>query len=558
MASKKIEEKIDEILKAVERQDKVLTDLRTRFEDDFGKWRLEPFQEGKKGEYDNYTSNEPRNLVDKVTEKLATAPVQIRIPIDVDTEEERKAKSNAERFIYGAINLANSRLQNMIQPSIQEQLAFFATLRGWFALRAFIHKGKGGDVIPDIAIWDINHTTWDVGEDLLWVCHKRPITKETAKSEYGIDINGDSSLYDWWDDEINLAFINKEVVIKPQKHGCGHVPVLIGFVGSAPFISSTEYTDTIKNMGESILAANRDLYTPKNKLMTYYMTIVGQGVHNPIAVHSSGGRKTLEKSPYYKGSVVQLDTDKTEKIEPIFKPTMPGDVSALMGNLMRDINLGGIPPVAAGVQEFQLPYSAIHLLIDAASSALLPRQLAMEKAFNWMGRELLTQFAKGKFGKLRLHGRDGSNEAFDIKLEAKDIKGDWFPETKILPVLPEDMPAKYAMAQVAVVNELLSRETARDKILGVQDTDLETQKIIREKAMAMPPIMLRQIIAALIAEGRPDLAQIFVAELNKMAAGATETPRPRTPSEAPVQPQFATGMPQSVITPEEMGRRPGG
>lgn len=542
-----------EIVDAVEEREPQLKPLKDRVEDDYAKWRLEPYQLGK--EYDNYTSNEPRTLANKIIDILSSAPLQIRIPLQEEREEERKQLANAERFVYGVLNLADSRLQATLMPSIQGQLAFHSTLRGWLAIRAYIHKNSNGETIPDIKVWDILNTSWDMGGDSLpWVCHTRRITKSQAKAEYDVDLNiKGAKLYDFWDDEIYAAIIGGEFVIKPFEHGLGHIPILITTVGSVPPIQSEKFQDTLKDMGESIYASERNLFEPRNKLMTHLTTLVGLGVHAPIAVSSSGGQKTLERSPYYKGSVVQLDSDKGEKIDRIFEPTMPKDAAALLGTIQRELSMGGMPPIAFGELNFQLPGYGINLLTHAASSVLLPRQRAMEQADEWLARELLTQYAKGGFGKLRLRGRDGSNEYFDVELAPKDVKGDWFPECKLLPVLPEDTAGKYAMAQLAVVNELLSKETARDKLLGVQDPDLETQKILREKAMNMPAIMLRRMAASLVADGRPDLAQIFLDELDRLT-GAGEAPARRAPSEPPVRSEYATGMPPQVLPPEEMGR----
>ncbi|GAI00242.1 unnamed protein product, partial [marine sediment metagenome] len=132
-------------------------------------------------------------------------------------------------------------------------------------------------------------------------CHSRQITASQAKAEYGIDLKTKTAkLYDFWDDEINAVIISKEFVKKPEEHGLKHPPVLISAVGPAPFIQSEQYQDTIKDVGESMYSPNRHLVEPKNKLMTYLLTKVGQGVHAPMGVWSSGGKKTLERSPYYK------------------------------------------------------------------------------------------------------------------------------------------------------------------------------------------------------------------------------------------------------------------
>jgi len=265
-------------------------------------------------------------------------------------------------------------------------------------------------------------------------------------------------------------------------------------------------------------------------------------------VWSSGGKKTLEKNPYYKGAVLEFDSDKGEKAAPILEQVMPKDYAALMAFVSREKNMGGIPPVAFGELDFQLPGYGINLLTHAALSVLAGGKGMMESSYEWLARELLTQYSQGGFGKLRLHGRDGSNEYFDMEATAKDIKGDWFPEAKLLPSLPEDEAGKFAMMQAAVKERIFSRETARDK-LGVQDTDAEAKKVWREQAEMLPSVQVRKIVHALIEDGRPDLANEVLNEYKRSLA-----PKSNGAQEEAVRPEYATGMPGTVLPPEEMGR----
>ena len=168
--------------------------------------------------------------------------------------------------------------------------------------------------------------------------------------------------------------------------------------------------------------------------------------------------------------------------------------------------MGGIPPIAAGELNFQLPYSGIKELIDAARSIILPRQRAMEETYEWIFREMSTQYASGGFGKLRIHGKDGGDEYFDMELSSKDIKGDWFPEVKLLPRLPEDDMNKIAMARLAVESGLLSPQTARDTYLGVQDTDAEEERVLLHKARQLPAVQVREMVMALMKDGKFSLA----------------------------------------------------
>lgn len=547
-----------DIIKAVKdrENDQNVRDLRDRFESDFGMWMLEAYQLGKKGEYDNYTTNEPKNLGNKLINILGAAPLKIEIPIDKDDEEARRRKSDAERFIYGALNLNDSRLQVFPQPNTQGQMAFHSNIRGWWATRVYIHKGEDGVVIPDIKIWDFLNTTW--GLEGNGVCFKRTISPAQAKDEYKVDINKSTQLYDFWDDEVNAIIINETFVKRPEKHGLKHCPVKITMVGATPFIQSEKYQSTLKYSGESCYDGNRGTYEPKSKLITYLMTIVGLASHNPLAIYSSGGKKTFQKSPYYKGAVIQLDVDKKESVENLVKPEMPRDFLALLQVLNREQATGGVSPVLYGLPEFGESGRQTQLLTHAALTILLSKKKAMETTYEWIARELLTQYAQGGFGKLKLHGRDGSNEFFDVELSAKDIEGDWFPEATLLPSLPVDELENMTKAQIAVQNELLSPQTARDRYLNVRDTDLEEDRVLRAKAKRIPSVMIRELARTLAEDGRPDLAAQLIDEFQRLG---TEVPPigkpPKTMTERrgeAVEPEFAQGIPRTMMPSEELGK----
>ncbi len=548
-----------DIITAVKQRETELQPLRERFENDYGLWRLTPYSLDKKigtiSEYENYTTNEPKTLANRVIEILSASPLLIRIPLELDSEEKRKRKSATERLIYGAMNLANFRLQMLMMPPVQSQLASYSTFRGWYGMRVFFRKDEHGEVISDIKVYDPLHLTWDIGEDgLSWQNHERTISKLQAKSEYKIETGSKGvKIYDFWNKNVNAIIAGDKFVKKPTEHELGHIPCLISFVGSMPFIQSEKFQDTIVDMGESIYTSNRGIYDSKNKQVTLLQTIVGLGAHNPLAVYSAGGRKPFEKSPYYKGAIIQLDTDKNERVEPLLKPEMPRDVGNLLNIVTKDLSMGGMPPIAGGELNFQLPYSAVNLLMDAARSVILPRQAAMERSLEWMAREILTQYSKGGFGKLRLHGRDGSNQYFDVELTSEDVQGDWFPEVKILPSLPEDEPRNVEMVRILNQEKMLSKETMQDRFLGVRDTDIENQKLDREDAYDMPNIRHRRMAAALMVEGRPDMAAFHLAAAQNMEAQmaqqyAGSTTR-KTTSNLPV------GMSETVLPEEQLGVR---
>jgi hypothetical protein len=499
----------NEIVKMVDARDLELKELKNRFESDYKSWRLTPFQLGKSAdEYDNYTSSWPRNKADKITQILGYAPLKISIPKEDDKEQERKDKDTAERLIYGAFNLADERLSATVQPTVQQQTAWYSVNRGWVVWRFFVHFDDDGNLIVDIAIWDPLNTVWEVcPKGLLWACHKRPITKAQAEAEYNKNLGEKPVIYDFWDNEKYKVIGNGETLLG-DKHDLDHIPIFIGMVGPAPFIQSGEFQDTIKDFGESVYASDRSLIPIINKLMTFRLTIIGQGAHNPLAIYSAGGRKSLEKSPYRRGSDVRLDTDKNEKIEPLFQPVMPKDTDPAMNVIQQELTMSGAISLLWGIDEAGGSGYRANLLTHAASTVLLPPQRLMEQAYEWGARETLTQYKSGEFGKTRVRGRDNRGKKFDLELSPSDIKGDWYPDAELQPSLPFDEAAKITMLKTAIDAGIYSGETAMEKA-GIQDVETEKERRWRAFADQDEYIRAMKIVKSLKDDGRPDLARQY-------------------------------------------------
>ena len=77
------------IIQLVEDKETELSDIRTQMESDFDLLTLEEFS-AKKG-YESYTSSQPRNFFDKVTDALNRASLSIQIKLPEDAKEEALA-----------------------------------------------------------------------------------------------------------------------------------------------------------------------------------------------------------------------------------------------------------------------------------------------------------------------------------------------------------------------------------------------------------------------------------------------------------------------------------
>lgn len=541
-----------DILNAVAECQKHTQDLRDRMEEDFSLWRLDPYRVGKnEGDYRDFTTNSPAVLGNKVIDLLSNARLRFTIPISDENEEERQHLSLTERFVYGAVNLADERLAATVAPPIQSQLAWYATLRGWYVIRCFMRRVGDGNreiTVPDIAVWDILNTYWGLGAGgINWACYKRYASAEQVRGEYGMEVPPDDygrvAVYDYWDDENEAVIIGDSFVKSPEPHGLDQIPVLIGTVGATPLVQSMACHDTIRNVGESVYANNRHVYPKQSEMLSYYLTVTAMGARTPLVVYYSGETPPeFENNPYAKGNVIFLKKGKEEARE-LLKADLPRDANILLNFLGQQVSIGGLPPISYGEIDHQLPAAGIGMLTHSALSILKPRQKAIELAFEWIARELIAQYKSGRFTGMKLQGMDSTDRHFHVRVKPDEICDEWRIVAELVPELPQDELQNAGIATQLVKAEIISRETAMDKYLHVPDTDSEAKKIAREQAENLPPIKLRRLAAALLKDGREDLAQVFLDEIERGESSQGEPKAPKIPAvpgiPAPVPPQAA-------------------
>jgi hypothetical protein len=521
-------------------------------EEDFSLWRLDPYRVGKnEGDYRDFTTNSPAVLGNKVIDLLGSSRLRFTIPITDESEDERQRLSLTERFVYGAINLADQRLAASIAPSIQAQLAWYTTLRGWYAVRCYMRQGEVGGkqtTIPDIAVWDILNTYWGLGADgVSWACYKRYASVEQIRGEYGVAVNPDDwgrvAVYDYWDAENEAVIVGDSFVKEPQPHGLNRIPVLIGTVGSAPLVQSDAFGDTIRNVGESVYVNNRHIYPRQSEMLSYYLTVTAMGARTPLVVYYSGETPPeFENNPYAKGNVIFLKKGKEEARE-LLKADLPRDAGILLSFLNQQVSIGGLPPISYGEINHQLPASGINMLTHSASSMLLPRSRAIEQAFEWIAGELVDQYKTGHFSDLKLQGIDGADRRFRVKVKPEEICDEWRISAELVPDLPQDELQNAGIATQLVKAEIISRETAMDKYLHVPDTDSEAGKIVREQAENLAPIKLRKLAASLLRDGQTDLARIFLDEIEKQESSAGQLEAKK----APITPGIPAAVPPQAM-----------
>ena len=564
--------KPERIIDKVESHYDATEPLRNRMDRDYSLYRLDPYDAG--DGYQSYTSNEPSTFADKVISFVTGSEMVARIPNVAEKEEDRKANNMKERFFLGILKSADERIKRHSMPSIKNQLAWYITLRGWYAGRALLVKDKDEDTYVDITPWDPMHTYWSLGsEGLEWACYKVKKSKELVESQYNIKLPRNEEyddedwidVYDYYDKEMNTVVLsNGRVAKKPTPHGADRVPVFLGPVGSAPMIQAlndmTPIDDTIADYGESIFKHNRENYEKNNQIMSIMLELTSRARRQGLKIISRDGTKSLDEDPYKEGTEISLAQG--EDVQPLGMMEVARETGSFMGLVSGATQRGSIPHTLYGDIQFQLSGFAINTLRQGVDSVISPRIEALESAYNDFCMLICDQYMTEAYNSMELSGQDMNRQYFKEKIDPKDMENTGDIEITFVGQLPQDDITKMNMAQIARdgENPLFPDVYIRDKILGIQDTDMIDDAIKEQTAeRILPEAALWTMMQSAEDRGRPDLAQFYYGELitmmNEKQAKRLQSEQQLQQVAQPPQPPQTRGIDNRVM-PNAMAGAP--
>ena len=505
--------------------------LRDRMEEDHALYRLAPYDAGEG--YQSYTSNEPQTFADKVMGWISGAEMTVRIPHDGADEELRDKNDQKERFLIGILRAADERLCSMMQPSLRDQLAWYAVIRGWYSGRALLAKREDGSTYVDITPWDPLHTYWGIGPDgLEWACYKMIKTKDQIFAQYNMRVDWDarhdaegSFVYDFYDKEMNTILVHNgdtnnplyKIAKKQTRHGAGRVPVFLGPVGANPLIvgmNNTTITDTVADMGESVFRSNRGLYPRHNMTMSTLLEMTARARRQGLKVRSRDGTKSLDEDPYLEGSEISLAQG--EDVEPLGLLEVAKETGAFMNLVSGELQRGSLPHSVYGDLPFQLSGYAINTLRQGVDTVVGKYLRSIEKAYQMAFNIISDQYASGSYKAMEVAGMDRNRTYFSQEITTDVIKGAGTAEVNLIGQLPQDDMTKFSMAQIAREGPtpLLSDRAIRDRILAIQDADQMDDAIKEQLAeKLLPEATLWSMMQASERQGRQDLVDFYLGEL---------------------------------------------
>jgi len=290
------------------------------------------------------------------------------------------------------------------------------------------------------------------------------------------------------------------------------------------------------------------LYNVESRIGSYMQTLAGRTAKTPMqhkwdSTKSGGIFPALEGNPFEKGSEVPIDVGKGEELDALPPPELTNGVFAFFEYLRDSLDLGGqspLPPTAG-------PAAGLNIKRHEAMEKMMVARILMERTYEWFAHEVVSQYKTGKFGKMEIQGVDGRNQKFKMDVSPEDIDDSWQFKAELISDLPQDQMANVGMGVQLKQGELLSLETIQDQYLHVADTDLEQQKMAREKAYNTFFIEARHLAAVLFDQGDVDGAKFIVDDIERMKMereqSAGVAPQAGVPS--PVRPSADT----SAVTP---------
>ena len=508
---------------------------RTRMENDYGLYRMNPYDAG--NGYQSYTSNAPKILADKIMSYLSGAQMSVRVPLSLEVAD-RAGGSSKEKFVIGALNLADERMQRFGQPSVREQLAFHIVLRGWYAGRTMLNKREDGTTFVDITPFDPLHICYEMDDQgIVWMAHKSKRSATSVKTRYNIDVeptiegetSGGVTVWDYYSRTENAIIVvgdkeENKYGKRLTKHnvrdmdGNPCAPVFLGAVGPAPWVQDDlSGDDTARDYGESIFSANRTLYDDLNFAMSAYKTLVRRAVRRPYKIISPDGTTTLDTDPWQDGSEVPLPAG--TDISLMEEVTMPLDTGNFVGLISGEIQRGGLSNVSYGELPFAISGFAAKVLQEGSSHQIEPRVQAMTSCYKQMTEIISMQYETGGFSALDVRGRHNDiSNYFNEEIKPADLEGAGAIDIKFGVRMPQDEPQLVTMAQMMRDGDrpLAPDEWIWENVMQINDVDQFKNAISAQQAhVTEPKALLLTLIEGLMQTGEQEKAMIYLDLLRK-------------------------------------------
>ena len=451
----------------------------------------------------NWITNEPRVFFDLARSMLSINPPNFRLPIMMDAQPEEKQRMNkAERLCIGIMRSLNDQVGEKGGINWLWDLAYWVLL-GWYAVFSVVEKTPDGGIKFTADVYDpLNvYPAWD-SYGLAECVRTYQVDKLTGRAmiesfmaaglegefKDPVSEDGQVEVINYWKrtmptgrkkkPKVENAIMIGGNLVKTMTHQTRmmRIPIHIGAIGS-PDRSIPLW---MKHKGESIIAANRDIYVYQNSMLQLNQEIMEQNAYpNRLWKLLNPGQKL----PKAKGHGEDIRLKPSEGIELLRTATTPEQVGMFMDYFGQQAQKGSVSNMTyGGSQGIDLSGFAISQLLASVKYKLGMYLNAMNIVTSRVFTDFLYQYRTGNFGKLTLSTENPHDlqrgMSYLEEYEAKDVPEHIYVEV-IIPISSQfDKTQAILNAVQAKQAGILSRETIWElEDLGVQDKELEKQRI---------------------------------------------------------------------------------
>jgi hypothetical protein len=455
-----------------------------------------------------FISNEAKVFYDTAVALVSSFPARFRMPLSINYEASEKDKiSKSERFLTAIFRQLDRRQLAKGNAYWMRELAYW-TMSGWYAVFCHVQKrGKDVEFIADFYDPMTVYPAWD--SDGLFRCIRTfevdVVTAltlvERLEATYGKlpefklpDQNKMVKIINYWrrdfdgDNPVvrNAILVNGQEVKKLTVEKFDHIPIHVGAVGSPDKYLSDWQTRT----GESIIAANREMYYTTDSILSLMKTILSETAYPNILTKTSSGAPAVNADDVKGyGQVIPLRLQ--DQLELLSHASTPKEGFELLSYMLRQVSKGSFPDVVYGGMQLEISGFALSQLLAAIRYKVGPYWNTMQNVMSNIATDFLMQYKNGKFPKVSLPTvnpqamRRGLIYVEDY--EPSDVPDNSYVEVSIPITSSLDKTQQLIQARQALTApQLLSRETLWDDFLEVQDSEQEYARIIQDEILEEP------------------------------------------------------------------------
>jgi len=358
-------------------------------------------------------------------------------------------------------------------------------IRGHVGARSCLRISKDGVLIPDVTPLDTRFFVPQLGNNgIVWGAPWFIQTKEELKQEYNEpgdtlpNVEGsENEVVDLWNSEENLVFVQKEIARK-QPNTYGYPPFIYSVVHAGSMFYSK---DAVEHKGESILWANRELWTEKNSIATILKTISVNTLFAALQRASSEPKKAKrpKESPYKPKTVHDVEIGGGFKAMPF--NDIKRATTLYYSIVEADSQRGSLAAIDYGTLGFPLSSLAMAKLLGSRNDIFLPRVNTKAAFYQALSRMIINQCIQ--LDQPLIIGPVGSENEY----KPEDLQGDYTIEYRFFTELAEDRIANLTMARDASL--FYSRDTIRRDYLHDKDPDGEEIKFQSQQAEMLDEVV---------------------------------------------------------------------